>query len=76
MRGEKEKEVWGLREKKTGRDRDKTERQTDREFWQRQILGVCLPMLGTQVQTLAWEASTRHRAAEPMRVLKPVICDL
>ena len=73
-RGEGEREVWGLREE--DRKGQRQDRETDREFWQGQILGVRLPVLSTWVQTLAREDSTCHRATGPMRVLEPVICDL
>ena len=55
-RGEGEREVWGLREE--DRKGQRQDRETDREFWQGQILGVRLPMLHTRVRTLAQEDST------------------
>ena len=45
-------------------------------------LRICLPMHGTQVQCLAWEDFTRHRATKPMcgdcwslHALEPVLCN-
>lgn len=68
--------MWGLRRKRQeGQRQDRETEGRQRVLAKTNLRSLpATRMLGTQVQTLAWEASTRTGQLEPMRVLK--LCDL